>query len=45
MAKLDESVLSHVSIPESENGDGNDAAMRKEELVAGIQARERLLEN
>ena len=51
MAKLEESVLSHVSIPQSERDeDEQDASAagpghgnKKEALVAGIEARERLL--
>ena len=51
MAKLEESVLSHVSIPQSEGEedeeDGNAVepgqGSKKDALVAGIAARERLL--
>ena len=45
MAKLDDSIVSHVSIPESEHElqNSKSSSMKKEELVVGIEAREKIL--
>ena len=48
MAKLDDSIVSHVSIPDSEYQSNTkhthrNSAMKKEELVVGIEAREKIV--
>ena len=40
MARLDDSFVSHVSLADSESGDN---ALKMQELVSGIEAREKIL--